>query len=112
LERRRGKKMSAVLSAAPVLRLRSGPFAGTAYELRATLRLGRHPYNEVSVADPSVSRYHCWITYRDGSAWIEDLASANGTRVNGVRVLERRVLNPGDLIRVGNTEFRLGEEAA
>ncbi len=104
--------MSAVLSVAPVLRLRSGPFAGTAYELRRALRLGRHPYNEVSVADPTVSRYHCWITLQDGDVWIEDLASANGTRVNGVRVLDRRRLEAGDRIRLGNTEFSLAEEAA
>ncbi len=103
--------MSAVLSAAPVLRLKSGPFAGTVYELRSTLRLGRHPYNEVSLGDPAVSRYHCWLTFRDGTAWIEDLSSANGTRVNGVRVLERRRLGAGDEIRVGNTAFTFAEEA-
>lgn len=102
---------TAVLSAAPALRLRTGPFAGTVYELRATLRFGRHPYNEVSLADPSVSRYHCWVTLREGTAWIEDLASANGTRVNGVRVLERRALNPGDVVRIGNTEFNFAEAA-
>jgi len=102
--------MSAILSAAPVLRLKSGPYAGTVYELRATLRLGRHPYNEVSVADPTVSRYHCWVRHEDGRSWIEDLASANGTRVNGVRVLERRALNPGDVIRAGNTELSFAEE--
>ena len=104
--------MSAVLSSAPVLRLASGPFAGTVYELRSTLRFGRHPYNEVSVADPAVSRYHCWVTFTDGTAWIEDLSSANGTRVNGIRVLERRRLNPGDEIRLGNTAFTFVEEAA
>ena len=102
--------MSAVLSSVQVLRLASGPFAGTVYELRTALRFGRHPYNEVSVADPSVSRYHCWITLHDGTAWIEDLSSANGTRVNGARVLERRRLNVGDEIRIGNTAFTYAEE--
>jgi pSer/pThr/pTyr-binding forkhead associated (FHA) protein len=102
--------MSTLLAATPILRLRSGPYAGTVYELRTTLRLGRHPYNEVSIADPSVSRYHCWLSFRDGAAWIEDLASANGTRVNGVRVLDRRALRPGDEIRIGNTEFTFAEE--
>ena len=39
---------------------------------------------------------------------IEDLGSRNGTWVNGVRV-ERDRLEPGDVIRVGESTFELVE---
>ena len=64
-----------------------------------------------SLADPGVSRYHCWILFRDGAPSVEDLASANGTFVNGERIRVRMALKPGDVIRVGSTEIQVSEEA-
>jgi pSer/pThr/pTyr-binding forkhead associated (FHA) protein len=98
-----------VAAAAPLLRLATGPLAGKVIEVHSTLRLGRHPFNDVSLGDPGVSRYHCWILFRDGAPSVEDLASANGTYVNGERVRARRSLKTGDLIRVGSTEMRFSE---
>ena len=92
-------------SSTPMLRLVSGPLAGKVVEIAATLRLGRHPFNELSLADPGISRYHCWILVRDGVASVEDLASANGTFVNGKRLRLRHSLASGDRIRIGSTEF-------
>ena len=99
-----------VAAATPILRLATGPLAGKVIEVDATLRLGRHPFNELSLADPGISRYHCWIMPRNGAMTIEDLASANGTFVNGLRVRARRTLTPGDVIRVGSTEILFSEE--
>src|SRR5882672_12601838 len=95
----------AVFTSTPILRLASGPLSGKVVEIDATLRLGRHPFNELSLGDPGISRYHCWILVRDGIASVEDLASANGTFVNGKRLRLRRPLKPGDLLRVGSTEM-------
>ena len=94
-----------VAASTPTLKLASGPLTGKVVEIASTLRLGRHPFNELSLADPGVSRYHCWILVRDGVASVEDLASANGTFVNGRRLRLRHALASGDLIRVGSTEF-------
>ncbi|MBV8880213.1 MAG: FHA domain-containing protein [Planctomycetaceae bacterium] len=99
----------AVSTSTPILRLASGPLTGKVVEIEATLRLGRHPFNELSLADPGVSRYHCWILVRDGVASVEDLASANGTFVNGQRLRLRHSLKNGDRIRVGSTEFVFSE---
>ena len=41
---------------------------------------------------------------------VEDLASANGTFLNGSRVAKRVPLKPGDAIRLGGTEFVFAEE--
>jgi len=99
----------AVSTSAPVLRLASGPLTGKVVEVDTTLRLGRHPFNELSLGDPGVSRYHCWILVRDGVASIEDLASANGTYVNGKRLKLRHPLKTGDRLRIGSTEFVFSE---
>jgi len=98
------------LLATPTLRLRTGPNAGRVYDVRSALRLGRHPYNEVSIDDPAVSRYHCWVVVEDGRVLVEDLASANGTFLNGQRVAKRVPLKPGDTIGLGGTVFVLAED--
>jgi len=99
----------AVVTSTPILRLASGPLTGKVVEIDATLRLGRHPFNELSLGDPGISRYHCWILVRDGVACVEDLASANGTFVNGKRLRLRHSLKTGDRIRIGSTEFVFSE---
>ena len=101
--------MSSVASSTPILRLASGPLTGKVVEIETTLRLGRHPFNELSLGDPGVSRYHCWILVREGKASVEDLASANGTFVNGKRLKLRQPLQTGDRLRVGSTEFVFSE---
>ena len=93
----------------PILRLASGPLTGKVVEVPSTLRLGRHPFNEVSLGDPGVSRYHCWILVRDGATFVEDLASANGTFVNGERIRLRYSLKTGDHIHLGSTEILFSE---
>src|SRR6185295_17232376 len=55
-----GGRMSVAVST-PILRLATGPLAGKVFEVESTLRVGRHPFNEVSLSDPGLSRYHCWI---------------------------------------------------
>jgi pSer/pThr/pTyr-binding forkhead associated (FHA) protein len=104
--------MGSLLAATPILRLRTGPLAGKVYEVRNALRIGRHPYNEVSLADAAVSRYHCWITLGAAGCHLEDLASVNGTYVDGVRLLDRCELRPGAVVRVGGTELVFTEEEA
>ena len=91
------------------LRLTTGPLAGRVFELSRALRIGRHPYNEVSLADLTVSRYHCWVKMRDGGFCVEDLASSNGTYVNGERIQKECSLKKGDLVRVGAIEFLFRE---
>lgn len=70
---------------------------------RATL--GRDAGNGIVLPDGRVSRWHARLEW-DGKAWaVIDLDSANGTFVNGGAV-ERSRLQPGDLVRVGDTVLR------
>lgn len=71
--------------------------------------LGRDPGNDIILRDPKVSRHHGEIVFERGFFVLHDLASANGSFVNGKRV---RVapLTHGARVRVGNTYGRFSEE--
>jgi len=69
-------------------------------ELRELLLIGRHPACDVVLAAPSVSRRHAQLTHRHGAWVIQDLASTNGTLVNGERV-GRAAVNGGDVLTLG-----------
>jgi len=59
-------------------------------------RVGRDPaQNDHVIASSHISRTHCEILVSDGTIWVKDLKSHNGTFVNGERV-ERSALKPGD----------------
>ncbi|HET6980979.1 MAG TPA: sigma 54-interacting transcriptional regulator [Myxococcaceae bacterium] len=69
------------------------------------LQIGSHPLNEVEVHDRTVSRFHCEVFIdREGRAWVKDLGSRNGTRVNGVRIREAE-LQEGMVLRIGQLEL-------
>jgi hypothetical protein len=58
--------------------------------------------------DPLMSHRHAAITISaDGSGTVADLGSTNGTFVNGRRVVGSARVDPGDVIGLGGTEFRL-----
>lgn len=64
------------------------------------LVLGRSSRCDVVLSDLSVSRRHARLFFRDGKWLLQDLASTNGTLVNGRRV-GRCELRPGDRLLIG-----------
>lgn len=67
--------------------------------------IGRDATNLVAICDPSVSRKHCLLRQEeDGRFQIKDLASRNGTLVNGLPVKEQW-LRHGDEIATGDSAF-------
>ena len=80
----------------------SGPKKGEVFPLTGKVTIGRDPSNTIHISDVAISRQHCVIN--DGKLF--DLESLNGTFVNGIPVQER-ILEPGDRIGVGATQFLL-----
>jgi pSer/pThr/pTyr-binding forkhead associated (FHA) protein len=65
---------------------------------------------DVALDDPKVSRKHAELgLYGPGAYVLRDLASTNGTWVNGRRISEKVMLRHWDLIRVGDTMLRFAE---
>jgi FHA domain-containing protein len=68
--------------------------------------IGRHLDCDVVLNDPSVSRRHARLVFRHERWVLQDLASTNGTLVNGVRV-GRCELRPGDQLVVGTARLQI-----
>lgn len=66
------------------------------------LSIGRGPDNGLVLADGRVSRHHGRLQARRGGLVYTDLASTNGSRVNGVRV-DEIALGQGDRLEIGDT---------
>lgn len=94
----------------------SGELSGKRFEVPAAgLRLGRSSSNDIHVPDEELSRSHCLFEC-SGEIGISltDLASANGTFVNGDNIgAKTYVLKAGDEILVGQTVIKvLGDGGA
>ena len=73
-----------------------GPDRGRRHELPGNVPqlIGRSS-EAIPLADPTVSRRHAELTPDDGAWFIRDLASQNGTFVNGKKISGRHRLQPG-----------------
>jgi ABC-type multidrug transport system ATPase subunit/pSer/pThr/pTyr-binding forkhead associated (FHA) protein len=84
------------------LTILSGPDANKIVDLSQNeLVIGRIEPAGLVINHPEVSRRHARVTYREGKYYLEDLGSANGTRVNGQGITGEYTLNHGDEIMFG-----------
>ncbi len=72
--------------------------------LRYPTAVGRHPSNDIELADDSVSRYHARFERCGEGVRLLDLRSSNGTFVNGRRV-QMAVLEDQDTVGFGSLEY-------
>ena len=56
---------------------------------------------------PEISGNHCTFNYSEGSLFIKDNQSTNGTFLNGVRIKDKIKVSSQDVIGLGRAEFRL-----
>jgi pSer/pThr/pTyr-binding forkhead associated (FHA) protein len=75
--------------------------------LDASMVIGRAPEAELRLDDTFVSSQHARIFGRNGSWYVEDLGSTNGTFVNEQRLMAPAMVQPGDSIRIGQTTLEL-----
>lgn len=68
------------------------------------MSVGRDAANDVVLLDPSVSSFHAEFHSEEGRLYLVDLASSNGTFVNGNRLVGRVGLVAWDKIRFGSVE--------
>ncbi len=65
--------------------------------------IGRRSNLKFPVLDESLSRHHCRVANEDGEWWIEDLNSANGTYVSGMKVSGKQKISDGEIVRAGGS---------
>lgn len=92
-----------------ILNVIQGPDKGKSFELpdNEPQLIGRSS-EALPLGDLTISRRHAELTPDEGNWIINDLRSANGTYVNGIRIEAPYLLNPGDQIRTGATIFVFG----
>src|SRR5438477_3370555 len=79
---------------------------GTVFTLQAVTSLGRKPSNTIVLDDDFVSGEHSLVSWRDGRAWLEDVASTNGTFLNEAEVARPVPISEGDIVGVGDVRLK------
>ena len=74
--------------------------------LKDRLVVGRRQSSDICLPFANVSSNHCELILEQGYWKVRDLQSTNGVKVNGERVLEKRVY-PGDELSISKHRFRL-----
>jgi adenylate cyclase len=79
---------------------------GAVYELRSgsAYLIGRAVHCDISIADPTLSREHATLTVGEDSVLVRDLASLNGTYINGARITEQSAV-ARDTVTFGKLTF-------
>ena len=79
----------------------------TIYKVTGELGVGRGDDNEILLLDDHVSRRHATLHTEHGVVWLRDLGSANGTFVNGERIVGGCRLFHGDELTFDTLRFQL-----
>lgn len=88
------------------LTVTKGPGAGSEFSFdNNEAKLGRTADNDLVVKDSSASRSHCKLYAKGTRYFLEDLKSANGTKLNGALVAQPKEIKEGDRITIGDVEF-------
>ena len=79
---------------------------GHAYPISGVIGIGREPDNTIAITDDTyLSGHHAKVSVADGQVIVDDLASRNGTYLNGSRITDSRSVKVGDRIQIGYTVF-------
>ncbi len=75
--------------------------------IKPVIILGREPGCDFPLDDQTVSSRHARLAYRKQQWWLEDMASTNGTFLNGDAVISPVVITHGDELRLGHIGVRI-----
>jgi len=79
---------------------------GERFDLIGGLSIGRSGEADLQIEDRYASGLHARIFSRDGRTYVEDMSSTNGTLLNDAPLHGEAELIDGDVVRIGDTEFR------
>jgi hypothetical protein len=84
--------------------IKQGPVPGKVFEIaKPIITIGRDVKSDFVVNDAEVSRSHTRLSVQSDGCLAEDLASTNGTFVNGQRITSAKMIRPGDVLGLGET---------
>lgn len=74
---------------------------GAVFEVLDDATVGRSAQADLALRETSVSGEHARLRRQQGTWWVHDLTSTNGTFLNDVPVDGEVALRPGDVLRLG-----------
>ncbi len=101
-------RMQSPLPVASRTGLRRSIAVADLFARKSKLRIGRSPDCDLIFTHPLVSRHHAELArLPDGRLWLTDLGSANGTTVDGIRLVGSTVVGDGVPVGIGPFMFLL-----
>lgn len=101
------------MSENPKLVILSKSLRGQSFVMnKEQLMVGRTDSNDIYLPDGTISTEHAkLIKDEDGAFIVHDLGSTNGTRINGTKISEKKLVS-GDVVQFGSVEllFDSGDE--
>lgn len=97
-----------------VLRGVSGATFGKRFAIQGNMLVGRSNDCDICIPSEEISRHHVRLGLVPDGVMVEELGSANGTFINGRRMVGAALLKPGDELRIDVVRFLLivpGKEA-
>lgn len=94
----------------PGIQVIEGPDKGRSFEITESDGLVGRRNGAVPLTDSTVSRRHARLVRENGRWILEDLGSANGTFLNGTRLVRQMTVHGGDQIRCGTSLLIFGGE--
>ena len=95
-----------------VLEIESGPLLGQRHAVDGDIVIGRAQECDLTIPVPHISRQHARFTRDDPRLRLQDLGSANGTKVNGARISGSVNLNHQDMVEILDVAIRVKESLA
>jgi hypothetical protein len=89
-----------------VIRAEDGRKVGS-HQLREAMQIGRADACHLRLDDRYASQFHARLFRRNGSWYVEDLGSTNGTYLNRQRLQGSSEVHAGDVVRIGKTTLEL-----
>ncbi len=78
-----------------------------AYPISGEISIGRADDADISLRDEHISRFHARFVEKHSVVWVQDLHSANGTRINGTPLVGGARLFHGDFVSFDKQRFQL-----
>ena len=89
----------------------NGSVLGNYFLEKERFSIGRKPTCDIQINDQGVSKEHALILTVGNDQILEDLASTNGTQING-QGTKRQILQNGDVIEVGRYRLKYVNQKA
>lgn len=82
---------------------------GTSFNLNPQTTIGRGPTNTIQISESFVSAEHTRLWFRNGTWYVQDAGSTNGTFLNSQPARDALQARVGDIIQVGFIRFKLAQ---